>query len=243
MDFENIITPFVIRNNNEENQKSEVDVIQISSESDGEEGEQKLSQSLKNNNSLVTIGFARKCIDIRDCYEFIGLQTPDDNPKRSEEVPELDDWHQLEKRTEVSPEVPEPCTGIKQGQYFESPSKNCLKINLKRRIKHHESRTRRRDQYKIFKRHKERLRKTLFLGELHPKIDILTLIRLALDHISEIQNAMEENIVLFSKEERKNFLLREQLQRLTAENSCWPYNVEVSSDKISIKKMDNKFTF
>ena len=112
---------------------------------------------------------------------------------------------------------------------------------MKRRIKQRESR--KRDQYKVFKRHKESLRKTLSLGELHPKIDILTLIRLALDHISEIQNAMEENIILFSKEERKNFLLKEQLKRLTAENSCWPYNVEVSSDKISIKKMDNNFTF
>ena len=241
MDFENIITPFVIRNNNEENQRSEDDVIQISSESDGEEGEQKLSKSLKNNNSLVQIGFAKKCIDIRDCYEFIGLQTPDADPKRSEEVPKLNYLHQLEQKTEVSPEVPEPCSGIKQG-YFESPpSKICLKINLKRRIKQRESR--KRDQYKVFKRHKESLRKTLSLGELHPKIDILTLIRLALDHISEIQNAMEENIILFSKEERKNFLLKEQLKRLTAENSCWPYNVEVSSDKISIKKMDNNFTF
>ena len=81
------------------------------------------------------------------------------------------------------------------------------------------------------------------MGTSHSKYDVLSLIRLASDHISDLQKAMEENVILFSKEERKNFLLKEQLQRLTADNSCWPYNVEVTSDKISIKKMENKFTF
>ena len=245
MDIENIITPFIIRNNIEESKKrSKDDIIQISSESDvGDEGERRLSQSFRNNNnSLVKIGFTKKCIDIRDCYEFIGLQTTDD-PTRSEEVPEHN-YVQLEKKEHVWPEGPESYSRINQGRLFQCPpSYNCLKINLKQRIKQHESRTRRREQYKEFKRQKDNLRNTLLLGGSHSKLDVLTLIRQAFDLISDLQKAMEENIILFSKEERKNFLLREQLQRLTADNSCWPYNVEVTSDKIYIKKMESKFTF
>lgn len=245
MDIENIITPFIIRNNIEDSkQRFKDDIIQISSESDvGDDGEKRLSQSSRNNNnSLVKIGFTKKCIDIRDCYEFIGLQTTDD-PTRKEEVPEHN-YVQLKKREHVSPESPESCSRMNQGRFFQSPpSYNCLKINLKQRIKQHESRTRRREQYKEFKRHKDNLRKILLVGGSHSKFDVLTLIRQACDQISDLQKAMEENIILFSKEERKNFLLREQLQRLTADNSCWPYNVEVTSDTISIKKMENKFTF
>ena len=245
MDIENIITPFIIRNNIEESkQRSKDDIIQISSESDaGDEGEKRMSQSFSNNNnSLVRIGFTKKCIDIRDCYEFIGLQTTDD-PTRREEVPEHN-YVQLEKKEYVSPEGSESYSRRNQGRLIQCPpSYNCLKINLKQRIKQHESRTRRREQYKVFKHQKDNLRKTLLLGASHSKSDVLSLIRLASDHISDLQKAMDENVILFSKEERKNFLLREHLQRLTEDNSCWPYNVEVTSDKISIKKMDTKFTF
>ena len=250
MDFENIITPFVIRNNNEETiQISKGDVIQISSESDvGEEGELRLSQSLKNNNnSPVKIGFTNKCIDIRNCYEFIGLEAQDDHPKRGEEVPEHlsvsehNHVHQLEKKKEV---IQEPFLRMS-----ERCNSNCpppyvyLKINLRQRIKQCESRTRRRVKYQEFKRQKKNLTKILLLGDSHSRLDILTLIRVAMDHIKEMQKVVEENVIVYSKEERKNFLLREKLNRLTVDDSYWPYNVEVSSDQISIKKMVNKFTF
>ena len=248
MDFENIITPFVIRNNNEETiQISKGDVIQISSESDvGEEGELRLSQSLKNNNnSPVKIGFTNKCIDIRNCYEFMGLEARDDHTKRSEEVPEHvsdsehNHVHQLEKKNEVSQE---PCLRMNQRCNSKCPPPNVyLKINLRQRIKQYESRTRRRVKYQEFKRHKKNLTKILLLGDSHSRLDILTLIRVAMDHINEMQKAVEENVILYSKEERKNFLLREKLNRLTVDDSYWPYNVKVSSDKISIKKIINKY--
>ena len=248
MDFENIITPFIIRNNNEETiQSSKGDFIQISSESDvGEEGEHRFSRSLKNNKSPVKIGFIKKCIDIRNCYEFIGLEAKYDHPKRSEEgseharVSEPNYVHQLEKKNEV---VPEPCLRMNQRRNSKRPPKVYLKINLRQRIKQYEARARRRVQYQEFKRHKENLSKILLLGGSHTKLDILTLIRVAIDHINEMQKALDENVILYSKEERKNFLLREKLNRLMEDDSNWPYNVEVTSDKISIKKMINKFTF
>ena len=171
MDFENIMTPFIIRNNNEATQETcKGDIIQISSESDnGEEGEQRLSNN--NSNSLVQIGFTKKSIDIRNCYEFLGLQAHVDNPERSEVVTEIlrfskqDYYHRAEKEN--------ASCGINKRCSSQKPSSNFRKINLKQRSKKHVSRTRKREQYQDFMRFRHSLGDILLPDGSHSKLDIL----------------------------------------------------------------------
>ena len=255
MDFENVIKPLTIRNNNQVPISiAKDDIIQISSESD--EGEDLVKKEVEeidkcikltsnNNKSPVLMGFTKKLVDIRECYEFLGLR--DENPREKEELT-LDNYalehnYVLQPAKKVKIDQKDNA-GIKQNVYSCCPQPNvCPKLNSAQRTRKNKSLTRRREQYQEFKHYKEILREMLFPDRTNPKLSISVLINAAKNHISQLHQDLEEQVILYSKEERNNYILRERLQRLTTDHSCWPYSVEVGSDKISVQRIADKFIF
>ena len=143
--------------------------------------------------------------------------------------------------------------------------KSSLKVNFKRVIQKQRQIQKQKERYQDFKRYKEKLReqvpKHLMPGKFNTSIlvqgatqcclalqvevrlEVYFLLHLILvtHMICPIQK--DENDIMYWKEERRNSQLKDKLLKLEADNSCWPYKVAVSSDRIIITKIVDKFVF
>ena len=249
MDFESKIAPLVIRNNNQRHSDDD-DIVQVKDKSS------EVNNKTNNNNNVDAIANPTGCvmipkvIDIKNCYEFIGLsqrvESEEEVDKNSDNDNQSEEKSDPKEETFTLPPIPPTIIKFvnrKKKEKVKRKEMRNIKINVKKHLRQQKLKVQR-SEYQVLKTSRVELRDLLPEPEkISTKLsDIGQLLDSARSYSLQLQSDQERLEWELYTLERSNMILKRRLETLQRD-SCWPFTVQVTSDKIVIERPVDRFIF
>jgi len=209
-------------------------------------------------------------INIKDCYEFIGIQNLEDQDKE-QSPPPTDESSQEEERPSLIFKIKRRKTNICEKLVISPspPAKSWpgFKSSVRRtksaspvRLKATKGSAGTTNSKCDFKKERKALLQKLRQQEIsslkkdlrerlpdhlrpETKLEGSSLANSLITFCGQLQSEIDCLQFDFYRAEKQNVLLHKKLADLKADKSCWPYQVTETSQKISIRKLNDDFVF